>query len=84
MASLNFRIRPSDRKRCIVHLELVEASRDSKCQILHKRVKHRLNKRKRNKGRNDKLGLCVIQEVLEYAFLDNAVASEHIKCPRNI
>jgi hypothetical protein len=34
--------------------------------------------------RNDNLGLCVIQDVLEYAFLDNAFASEHIKCPRDI
>ena len=34
--------------------------------------------------RNDNLGLCVIQDILMYAFLDNAFASEHIKCPRDI
>ncbi|EPS30808.1 hypothetical protein PDE_05760 [Penicillium oxalicum 114-2] len=34
--------------------------------------------------RNDNLDLCVIQDIFEYAFLDNAFASEHIKCPRYI
>lgn len=34
--------------------------------------------------RNDNLGLCVIQDIIQYAFLDNAFASEHIKCPRDI
>ncbi|KAL4871892.1 hypothetical protein BDV12DRAFT_183449 [Aspergillus spectabilis] len=34
--------------------------------------------------RNDNLGLCDIQDILEYAFLDNAFASEHIKEPRDI
>lgn len=34
--------------------------------------------------RNDNLGLCVIQDILEYAFLDNAFASEYITCPRDI
>ncbi|KAI9043130.1 uncharacterized protein KD926_004313, partial [Aspergillus affinis] len=34
--------------------------------------------------RNDNLGLCVIQDILEFAFRDNAFASEHIKEPRDI
>jgi hypothetical protein len=34
--------------------------------------------------RNDNLGLYVIQDILIYAFLDNAFNSEHIKCPADI
>ncbi|KAJ5102244.1 FluG domain protein [Penicillium alfredii] len=34
--------------------------------------------------RNDNLGLYVIQDIIEYAFLDNAFASERIKYPRDI
>ena len=34
--------------------------------------------------RNDNLGLCVIQDILEYAFCDGAFASDRIKEPRDI
>lgn len=34
--------------------------------------------------RNDNLGLCVIQDILMFAFLDDAFASPHIKYPRDI
>jgi uncharacterized protein DUF3435 len=34
--------------------------------------------------RNDNLGLCVIQDILEFAFLDDIFDSEHIKHPRDI
>ena len=34
--------------------------------------------------RNDNLGLCVIQDILMYAFLDGAFASNHIKSPRDV
>ncbi|KMU88075.1 hypothetical protein CIHG_05843 [Coccidioides immitis H538.4] len=63
------------------------------CQVLLMRVKHRLNKRKRNKGvppiysyteRNDNLGYCVIQDILDFAFEDDAFASEYIKEPWDI
>lgn len=33
---------------------------------------------------NDNLSLCVIQDILELAFLDDAFASERIKEPRDI
>jgi len=31
--------------------------------------------------RNDNLGLCVIQDILEYAFEDNVFSSPYIKEP---
>lgn len=34
--------------------------------------------------RNDNLGLCVIQDVLMYAFLDDAFDSPYITCPQDI
>jgi hypothetical protein len=34
--------------------------------------------------RNDNLGLCVIQDILEFAFRDGAFASEYIKKPRDV
>lgn len=34
--------------------------------------------------RNDNLGLCVIQDIIEYAIVDGAFASEHIKKPRDV
>jgi len=34
--------------------------------------------------RNDNLGLCVIQDILMYAFLDDAFDSPYIRCPRDI
>ena len=34
--------------------------------------------------RNDNLSLCVIQDILELAFLDGAFASECVKEPRDI
>ncbi|KAJ5882834.1 uncharacterized protein N7473_011096 [Penicillium subrubescens] len=76
-----------------IELYMVKNPDNPTCQVLLMRVTHRLNKGKRNKGvppvfiyteRNDNLGLCVIQDILEYAFLDNAFASERIKCPRDI
>lgn len=76
-----------------VELYMVKHPEDPNCQMLLMRVKHRLNKGRRNRGvppvytyteRNDNLGLCVIQDILEYAFLDNAFASERIKKPRDI
>ncbi|QSS61296.1 hypothetical protein I7I51_03469 [Histoplasma capsulatum] len=63
------------------------------CQVLLMRVTHRLNKGKRNKGkppiftyteRNDNLAFCVIQDIIEFAFVDQAFSSEHIKEPRDI
>ncbi|QSS51008.1 FluG domain-containing protein [Histoplasma capsulatum var. duboisii H88] len=63
------------------------------CCVLLMRVKHRLNKGKRNKGRlpifsytewNDNLGFCVIQDIIEYAFQDGVFASEYIKNPQDI
>ncbi|PYI07380.1 FluG domain protein [Aspergillus sclerotiicarbonarius CBS 121057] len=76
-----------------VELYMVKNPEDPTCHVLLMRVKHRLNKGRRNKGvapvftyteRNDNLGLCVIQDILEYAFLDEAFASEHIQRPRDI
>ncbi|RHZ55164.1 uncharacterized protein CDV56_105607 [Aspergillus thermomutatus] len=76
-----------------IELYTVKHPDDPNCQVLLMRVKHRLNKGKRNRGippvytyteRNDSLGLCVIQDILEYAFLDSAFASERIKKPRDI
>ncbi|KAL2006851.1 hypothetical protein VTN00DRAFT_9519 [Thermoascus crustaceus] len=76
-----------------IELYMVKHPEDPNCQMLLMRVRHRLNKGKRNRGvppvftyteRNDNLGLCVIQDILEYAFLDNAFASERIKKPRDI
>ncbi|KAA8651224.1 uncharacterized protein ATNIH1004_000102 [Aspergillus tanneri] len=55
------------------------------CQTRPLKVKHKLNKGKRNKvvasvftytERNDNLALCVIQDILELAILDYAFASE--------
>ncbi|QVM06748.1 hypothetical protein D8B26_001454 [Coccidioides posadasii str. Silveira] len=63
------------------------------CQVLLMRVKHHLNKGKRNEGvppiysyteRNDNLGYCVIQDILDFAFEDDAFASEYIKEPWDI
>ncbi|THC95331.1 hypothetical protein EYZ11_005191 [Aspergillus tanneri] len=63
------------------------------CQTRPLKVKHKLNKGKRNKvvasvftytERNDNLALCVIQDILELAILDYAFASKHIKCSRDI
>lgn len=34
--------------------------------------------------RNDNLGLCVIQDILEFAFRDGAFASKYIKKPRDV
>jgi hypothetical protein len=34
--------------------------------------------------RNDNLRLCVIQDILMYAFLNDAFDSEHIKCLADI
>ncbi|OXV05845.1 hypothetical protein Egran_06385, partial [Elaphomyces granulatus] len=53
------------------------------CKALVLRVKHRLNKGKRRPiftyiERNDNLGLCVIQDILEYAFEDNVFSSPYI------
>ncbi|KAB8259317.1 hypothetical protein BDV32DRAFT_159408 [Aspergillus pseudonomiae] len=76
-----------------IELYMVKHPEDANCQVLLMRVKHRLNKGKRNKGvppvftyteRNDNLGLCVIQDILEYAFCDGAFASDRIKEPRDI
>ncbi|KAJ5676455.1 uncharacterized protein N7477_002088 [Penicillium maclennaniae] len=76
-----------------IELYIVRHPEDPTCQVLLMRVTQRLNKGKRNKDvppfftyteRNDNLGLCVIQDILEYVFLANAFASEHIKCPRDI
>ncbi|KAJ8149190.1 hypothetical protein LV165_008185 [Aspergillus fumigatus] len=76
-----------------IELYMVKHPEDPNCQMLLMRVRHRLNKGKRNKGvapvftyteRNDNLGLCVIQDILEYAILDDAFASQRIKRPRDI
>ncbi|PYH94478.1 hypothetical protein BO71DRAFT_475974 [Aspergillus ellipticus CBS 707.79] len=61
-------------------------------KVLIARVRHRLNKGSRNEGapscftyteRNDNLGLCIIKDILTFAFLDDAFDSEYIKCPRD-
>ncbi|PYI25427.1 hypothetical protein BP00DRAFT_490913 [Aspergillus indologenus CBS 114.80] len=76
-----------------IELYMVKHPDDPSCQVLLIRVKHRLNKGKRNKGiapvftyteRNDSLGLCVIQDILEYAFLDDAFDSGLIQKSRDI
>jgi hypothetical protein len=76
-----------------IELYMVKHPEDPNCQMLLMRVRHRLNKGKRNKGvapvftyteRNDNLGLCVIQDILEYAILDDAFASQRIKRPRDV
>ncbi|KAJ5928363.1 FluG domain protein [Penicillium verhagenii] len=76
-----------------IDLYMVKHPEYSNAQVLLMRARHRLNKGKRNQGapptftyteRNDNLGLCVIQDILMYAFLDDAFASQHIKCPRDI
>ncbi|KAH2091648.1 hypothetical protein KXX03_000176 [Aspergillus fumigatus] len=73
-----------------VELYMVKHPEDPNCQMLLMRVKHRLNKGRRNRGvppvytyteRNDNLGLCVIQDILEYAFLDNAFATHRLSTP---
>ncbi|OJD22768.1 hypothetical protein ACJ73_05880 [Blastomyces percursus] len=55
------------------------------------RARHRLNKGKRNKGRafsyferNDNLGMCVIQDVLQFAFEDGAFSSNRIQEAQDI
>ncbi|OJJ82561.1 uncharacterized protein ASPGLDRAFT_1496032 [Aspergillus glaucus CBS 516.65] len=76
-----------------IELFMVKHPEDLKCQVLLMRVTHRLNKGKRNRGvspvftyteRNDNLGLCVIQDILMYAFLDDAFDSPYIQSPRDI
>ncbi|KAJ5084902.1 hypothetical protein NUU61_009481 [Penicillium alfredii] len=76
-----------------IELFMVKHPENPTSQMLLMRVRHRLNKGRRNEGvppvytyteRNDNLGLCVIQDILMYAFLDNAFDSQHIKCPRDI
>ncbi|KAF7166244.1 hypothetical protein CNMCM5623_000001 [Aspergillus felis] len=76
-----------------IELYMVKHPENPACQTLLMRVRHRLNKGKRNKGvapvftyteRNDNLGLCVIQDILEFAFRDGAFASEYIKKPRDV
>ncbi|KAJ6076675.1 FluG domain protein [Penicillium canescens] len=76
-----------------IDLYMVKHPEYPDAQVLLMRARHRLNKGKRNQGapptftyteRNDNLGLCVIQDILMYAFLDDAFASPHIKCPRDI
>ncbi|CAG8079571.1 unnamed protein product [Penicillium nalgiovense] len=76
-----------------IELFMVKDPEDPGSQILLMKVQHRLNKGRRNEGappkfmyteRNDSLGLCVIHDILTYAFLDDAFASPYIKCPRDI
>ncbi|KAH3307662.1 hypothetical protein KXV87_007711 [Aspergillus fumigatus] len=85
--------RPDSLKWKDIELYMVKHPENPACQTLLMRVTHRLNKGKRNKGvapvytyteRNDNLGLCVIQDVLEFAFRDGAFASKYIKEPRDI
>ncbi|KAL4770669.1 hypothetical protein BDW60DRAFT_223770 [Aspergillus nidulans var. acristatus] len=85
--------RPCSLKWKDIELYMVEHPENPACQTLLMRVKHRLNKGKRNKGvapvftyteRNDNLGLCVIQDILEFTFRDDAFASKYIKEPRDI
>ncbi|TQB71041.1 hypothetical protein MPDQ_007804 [Monascus purpureus] len=85
--------RPDSLKWKDIELYMVKHPENLACQTLLMRVKHRLNKGKRNKGvapvftyteRNDNLGLCVIQDILEFAFRDDAFASQYIKKPRDI
>ncbi|KAF3394006.1 hypothetical protein F1880_005516 [Penicillium rolfsii] len=76
-----------------IELFMVKHPEQPTSQVLLMRVRHRLNKGRRNEGvppiytyteRNDNLGLCVIQDILMYAFLDDAFDSEHIKRPADI
>ncbi|OGE55433.1 hypothetical protein PENARI_c004G04263 [Penicillium arizonense] len=76
-----------------VALFMVKHPEDPNRRELLMRVRHRLMKRRRNKGtppyytyteRNDSLGLCVIQDILTYAFLDDAFDSPYLKTPRDI
>ncbi|BDD57460.1 hypothetical protein MAP00_002819 [Monascus purpureus] len=76
-----------------IELYMVKHLENPACQTLLMRVTHWLNKGKRNKGvvpvftyteRNDNLGLCVIQDILEFAFRDDAFASEYIKELRDV
>ncbi|KAJ5089482.1 hypothetical protein N7532_008166 [Penicillium argentinense] len=76
-----------------VALFMVKHPQDPNRRELLMRVKQRLIKRRRNKEdqplmcfgliftyteRNDSLGLCVLQDILTYAFEDDAFASPHI------
>ncbi|TQB77085.1 hypothetical protein MPDQ_005571 [Monascus purpureus] len=68
-----------------IELYMVKHLENPACQTLLMRVTHWLNKGKRNKGVvNDNLGLCVIQDILEFAFRDDAFASEYIKELRDV
>ncbi|KAI9037217.1 uncharacterized protein KD926_000723 [Aspergillus affinis] len=76
-----------------IELFMVKDPELSGGKVLIARVRHRLNKGSRNEGapscftyteRNDNLGLCVIQDILTFAFLDDAFDSEYIKCPRDV
>jgi len=76
-----------------IEIFMVKVPRHPNCKVLLVRSKHRLNKGKRNKGaapiftyteRNDNLGLCVVQDILEYGFQDEVFASDRIKKPRDI
>ncbi|OAX77523.1 hypothetical protein ACJ72_08176, partial [Emergomyces africanus] len=71
-----------------IELFMIVNSDHPSCKILLMHVKHRLNKSKRNKSRvpqytyierNDNLGLCVIQDILEYELEDEVFASEFIR-----
>ncbi|PYH94545.1 FluG domain protein [Aspergillus ellipticus CBS 707.79] len=76
-----------------IELFMVKHPDEEGSQVLLMRVTHRLNKGVRNQGvapvftyteRNDNLGLCVIQDILMYAFLDEAFDSPYITRPRDI
>ncbi|PKX96489.1 uncharacterized protein P174DRAFT_457272 [Aspergillus novofumigatus IBT 16806] len=61
-----------------VKLYIVKHPEDPNYQMLLMQVKHRLNKGRRNQvytytKQNDNLSLCVIQDILEYAFLNNTL-----------
>jgi hypothetical protein len=70
------------------NLELYMMKNPEAPTVLVLRVKHRLNKGKAPIftyiKRNDNLGLCVIQDILEYAFEDNVLSSPYIKEPQDI
>ncbi|OXV07667.1 hypothetical protein Egran_04567 [Elaphomyces granulatus] len=67
-----------------IELYMVKHPEDPACEVLLMRVLTVQSPVFTYTERNDNLGLCVIQDVLEYAFLDNAFASERIKEPRDI
>ncbi|CAI7628049.1 unnamed protein product [Penicillium manginii] len=76
-----------------IELFMVKHPQDPSRRELLLKVKHRLIKGRRNMGRapiftyterNDNLGLCVIQDILTFAFQDDAFASPDINCPRDI